>query len=92
MSIRTKEINMERNKTFVDDDYVMILNDGETYTALSGCCVALVLWDNDLAPEEEKMDDVEFEALVKSYESKLNMNIWVDRESYIIAEIVSVFE
>ena len=83
---------MERNKTFVGDNYVMILNNGETYTALPGCCVALVLWDNELAPEEEKMDDFDFEALVKSYESKLNMNIWVDRESFIIAEIVSVFE
>ena len=83
---------MERNKTYADDNYVMVLNDGETYTALNGCCVGLVLWDNDLASEEEKMDDVEFEALVKSYESKLNMNIWVDREGFTIAEIVSVFE
>ena len=83
---------MERNKTFTDDNYVMVLNDGETYTGLAGSCVGLVLWDNDLAPVKEKLNHDEFEALVESYENKLNMNIWVDREGGVIAEIVSVFE
>ena len=83
---------MERNKTFVDDNYVMVLNDGETYTGLAGSCVGLVLWDNDLAPVKEKLNHDEFEALVESYKNKLNMNIWVDREGGVIAEIVSVFE
>lgn len=83
---------MERNKTFTDDNYVMILNDGKTFTALNGCCVGLVLWDNDLVPEKEKLSADEFDALVKGYENELEMKIWVDFEQFIITEIVSVFE
>lgn len=83
---------MERNKKFTDDNYVMVLNDGETYTGLAGSCVGLVLWDNFDVPDKEKLNHDEFEALVESYKNKLNMNIWADREGGVIAEIVSVFE
>ena len=81
---------MERNTAYNDDNYVMVLNDGETYTGLDGSCIARVLWDNSLAPEHERLNDEEFEALVKSYKDK-NYEIWIDEDGFLIAQIVTVF-
>jgi hypothetical protein len=73
-----------------DDNHVMILNDGETYTGLSGSSIGVVLWDNWQAPPTEQLTIEELEELAANYEKK-GKRIWMDKEGMILVEILTIF-
>lgn len=77
------------NKDYAEGSYVMVLEDCDTYSSASGCCVVQVLWDNQ-TKGEEALTSEEFEKMVVENES-FGRKIWVDTENLVMGEVVEIY-
>ena len=77
------------NKDYAEGNYVMVLDDAETYTGVSGCCTALVLWNNAEAGDAA-LTDQEMEVMISAHEAA-GKKIWIDKESGLVAEVVEIY-
>lgn len=68
-------------------EHLIVLNDGETFTTLTGSMVVEVVHDL----EENPIPDEEMDAFLLDLEARLGCEIWVNLESNLVGRVITKF-